>query len=71
MDKKRRFDRANYIPNQDKSQRESFFSEAWKEALLGMGENCRRQQQLAEKKKVYGRNKEETRRATFRVKVCL
>lgn len=71
MKKKRRFDRANYISNQDKYQRGSFFSEAWKEALLGMGENSRRQQKMAKKIKVHGRNKKETRRTTFRAKVCL
>ncbi len=71
MDKKRKFDRANYIPNQDKYQRETFFSEAWKEELLGTSENSRRQRQLSEKKKVYGRNKAETRRTAFRAKVCL
>lgn len=31
MDKKRRFDRANDIPNHDKYQKETFFSEAWNE----------------------------------------
>lgn len=50
MGKKRKFDRVNYIPNQDKYQR-SFFGDVFQQELLGMSENAKRQQQLAKKKK--------------------
>lgn len=51
MGKKRKFDRVNYIPNQDKYQR-SFFGDVFQQQLLGMSENAKRQQQLDKKKKI-------------------
>lgn len=51
MRNKRKFDRVNYIPNQDKFQRESLFRDVFLQELLGRGENSKRQQQLAKRKK--------------------
>lgn len=51
MGKKRKFDRVNYISNQDKFQRGSIFNDVFRQELLGKGENSKRQQQLAERKK--------------------
>lgn len=51
MSKKRKFDRVNYIPNQDKFQKGGLFNDAFRQELQGRGENYMRQCQLANKKK--------------------